>query len=36
MRYEDGTYRETEARLRDHAELRVALGIAHAPDYTTL
>jgi hypothetical protein len=36
MRYEDWTYRETEVRLREHAELREALGIDRVPDYTTL
>jgi hypothetical protein len=36
MRYEDWTYREAEVRLREHAELREALGLARVPDYTTL
>ncbi|HET8907289.1 MAG TPA: hypothetical protein VFN11_10025, partial [Ktedonobacterales bacterium] len=35
MRYEDWTYREAEVRLREHAELRTALAIARAPDFTT-
>jgi len=36
MRYEDLTYREAEARWREHAELRKALLIDRVPDYTTL
>lgn len=36
MRYEDWTYREAEVRLREHAELRAALGTERTPDYTTL
>ena len=36
MRYEDWTYREAEVRLEEHAELRAALGLARAPDHTTL
>jgi hypothetical protein len=36
MRYEDWTYREAEVRLREHAELRAALGLERVPDYTTL
>lgn len=36
MRYEDWTFRETEVRLAEHQELRTALGLNHAPDYTTL
>lgn len=36
MRYEDWTFRETEVRLLDHAELRNALGLKSVPDYTTL
>lgn len=36
MRYEDWTYRETEMRLQEHAELRATLGIERVPDYTTL
>ncbi len=36
MRYEDWTYREAEVRLGEHQELRTALGLERAPDYTTL
>lgn len=36
MRYEDWTFRETEVRLREHSELRAALGLERVPDYTTL
>ena len=36
MRYEDWTYREAEVRLREHAELRRALGLRSVPNYTTL
>src|SRR5947209_1265936 len=38
MRYEDWTwtYRETETHLREHGELRNALGIDCVPNYTTL
>ena len=36
MRYEDGTFRETEVRLREHGELRKALRLQRVPDYTTL
>lgn len=36
MRYEDWTFRETEVRLSEHSELRHALQIEQAPDYTTL
>lgn len=36
MRYEDWTYRETEVRLGEHAELRAALAIERVPDFTTL
>jgi len=36
MRYEDWTFHETEVRLREHGELRRALGLRGAPDYTTL
>lgn len=35
MRYEDWTFRETEVRLQEHVELRKALGLKQAPDYTT-
>jgi hypothetical protein len=35
MRYEDWTFRETEVRLREHRELRMALGLKQKPDYTT-
>jgi hypothetical protein len=35
MRYEDWTFRETEVRLQEHVELRRALGLKQAPDYTT-
>lgn len=36
MRYEDGTIREAEVRLREHQELRAALHLPAVPDYTTL
>jgi hypothetical protein len=36
MRYEDRTFREAEVRLAEHRELREALGLPVAPDYTTL
>lgn len=36
MRYEDWTFRETEVRLQEHVELRMALGLRQTPDYTTL
>lgn len=36
MRYRDWTFREAEARLCEHAELRAALGLATVPDYSTL
>ena len=36
MRYEDWTYREAEARLQEHTELRQALALDRVPDYTTL
>jgi hypothetical protein len=36
MRYEDWTFREAEVRLHEHRELRRTLGLASAPDYTTL
>lgn len=35
MRYEDWTFREAEVRLREHVELRRALGLKQTPDYTT-
>jgi hypothetical protein len=35
MRYEDWTFRETEVRLREHIELRMALSLKQTPDYTT-
>ncbi len=35
MRYEDWTFRETEVRLQEHSELRMALGLNQTPDYTT-
>jgi IS5 family transposase len=35
MRYEDWTFRETEVRLQEHVELRMALGLQQTPDYTT-
>lgn len=35
MRYEDWTFRETEVRLEEHVELRMALGLKQTPDYTT-
>ena len=36
MRYEDWTFREAEVRLREHRELRQALGLKSVPDFTTL
>jgi hypothetical protein len=36
MRYEDWTFREAEVRLAEHTELRMALGLRHVPDYTTV
>ena len=36
MRYEDWTLREAEVRLREHTELRAALGLQHVPDSTTV
>src|ERR1041384_1012779 len=36
MRFEDWTFREAEVRLAEHSDLRRALGLARAPDYTTL
>jgi hypothetical protein len=36
MRYEDWTFRETEVRLAEHQELRVALELMNVPDHTTL
>ena len=36
MRYEDWTYREVQLRLREHSELRRALGLRRVPDHTTL
>ena len=36
MRYEDWTFREAEVRLREHRELRRALGLRTVPNYTTL
>jgi Transposase DDE domain/Transposase domain (DUF772) len=36
MRYEDWTFREAEVRLREHGELRQALGLRNVPDFTTL
>ena len=35
MRYEDWTFRETEVRLQEHTELRMALRLKQTPDYTT-
>lgn len=35
MRYEDWTFRETEVRLQEHIELRMALDLRQTPDYTT-
>lgn len=35
MGYEDWTFRETEVRLQEHVELRMALGLKQTPDYTT-
>ena len=34
MRYEDWTFREAEARLGEHYELRQALGLSSVPDFT--
>ena len=36
MRYQDWTYREAEVRLREHSELRRAVGLGRVPDHTTL
>jgi hypothetical protein len=36
MRYEDGTDREAEVRLRERAELRAAQELDRVPDSTTL
>jgi hypothetical protein len=36
MRYEDWTFREAEVRLREHGELRRALGLRQVPDHTTM
>jgi hypothetical protein len=36
MRYEDWTFREAQVRLREHGELRQALGWESVPDFTTL
>ena len=36
MRYEDWTYREAEARLLEHSDLRRVLRLQSVPDYTTL
>lgn len=36
MRYEDWTFREAEVGLREHSELRRALGLKQAPDHTTM
>ena len=36
MRYEDWTFRATEVRLAEHAELRKALQLQMVPDYSTL
>jgi hypothetical protein len=36
MRYEDWTFREAEVRLAEHSDLRPALALVSAPDYTTL
>ena len=36
MRYEDGTFRETEVRLREQGELRKVLKLQSVPDDTTL
>jgi hypothetical protein len=35
MRYEDWTFRETEVRLQEHSELRMALSLKQTPHYTT-
>jgi len=36
MRYEDWTFREAEVRLREHGELRRALGLRQVPDHSTM
>ena len=36
MRHADWTFREAEARLREHAAWRRVLAIDRVPDYTTL
>jgi hypothetical protein len=36
MRDEDWTFREAEVRLSEHSDLRAALGLTQAPDYTTV
>jgi hypothetical protein len=36
MRYEDWTFRETEVRSGEHADLRSALALNSVPDYDTL
>src|SRR5919106_3798055 len=36
MRYEDWTFRGTEVRLSEHAELRRVLQLEAVPDYSTL
>lgn len=36
MRYEDWTFREAESRLGEHRDLREALHLRSAHDYTTL
>ncbi len=35
-RYEDGTFREAEVRLREHRELRLIPGVRSVPDFTTV
>jgi hypothetical protein len=36
MRYKDWTFREAEVRLREHTEMRAALGLQHMPDSITV
>ena len=36
MRYEDWTFREAEVRLKEHSDLRQALGLVRVPDHTAL
>jgi len=36
LRYQDWTFREADARLGEHRELRQALGLGSVPDFTKL